>query len=160
MAQKFIKAQNKNSHSEAYGKYFAQAVYDSHFIGTEELADFIQRQASVKKSDIKAVLQEPEGQARWHRYLQGWILIDRCDEGGGLLCRYDHHPSCTLPARDNPCGSWSEQEGGWFREAEVRERHHAAEGRDLRGDSRQCHERRIRRFIEFRQRVFDWLRHR
>lgn len=58
MAQKFIKAQNKNSHSEAYGKYFAQAVYDSHFIGTEELADFIQRQASVKKSDIKAVLQE------------------------------------------------------------------------------------------------------
>ena len=58
MAQKFIKAQNKNSHSEAFGKYFAQAVYDSHFIGTEELADFIQRQASVKKSDIKAVLQE------------------------------------------------------------------------------------------------------
>ena len=34
------------------------AVYDNHFIGTEELADFIQRQASVKKSDIKAVLQE------------------------------------------------------------------------------------------------------
>ena len=58
MAQKFIKAQNKNSHSEAFGKYFAQAVYDSHFIGTEELAEFIQRQASVKKSDIKAVLQE------------------------------------------------------------------------------------------------------
>ena len=58
MAQKFIKAQNNNSHSEAYGKYFAQAVYDNHFIGTEELADFIQRQASVKKSDIKAVLQE------------------------------------------------------------------------------------------------------
>lgn len=58
MAQKFIKAQNKNSHSEAFGKYFAQAVYDNHFIGTEELADFIQRQASVKKSDIKAVLQE------------------------------------------------------------------------------------------------------
>ena len=58
MAQKFIKAQNKNSHSDAYGKYFAQAVYDNHFIGTEELADFIQRQASVKKSDIKAVLQE------------------------------------------------------------------------------------------------------
>jgi predicted histone-like DNA-binding protein len=58
MAQKFIKAQNKNSHSEAFGKYFAQAVYDNHFIGTEDLADFIQRQASVKKSDIKAVLQE------------------------------------------------------------------------------------------------------
>ena len=58
MAQKFIKSQNKNSHSEAYGKYYATAVYDNNFIGTEELADFIQRQASVKKSDIKAVLQE------------------------------------------------------------------------------------------------------
>ena len=58
MSQKFIKSKNKNSFSQAYGKYFAQAVYDNHFIGTEELSDFIQRQASVKKSDIKAVLQE------------------------------------------------------------------------------------------------------
>ena len=58
MSQKFIKSQNKNSFSAAYGKYFATAVYDNHFIGTEELSDFIQRQASVKKSDIKAVLQE------------------------------------------------------------------------------------------------------
>ena len=70
MAQKFIKAQNKNSHSEAFGKYFAQAVYDSHFIGTEELADFIQRQASVKKSDIKAVLQEL-GEALKHFFEMG-----------------------------------------------------------------------------------------
>ena len=52
MSQKFIKSQNKNSSSQAFGKYFAQAVYDNHFVGTEELADFIQRQASVKKSDI------------------------------------------------------------------------------------------------------------
>ena len=37
MSQKFIKSQNKNSFSQAYGKYFAQAVYDNHFIGTEEL---------------------------------------------------------------------------------------------------------------------------
>ena len=58
MSQKFIKSQNKNSQSPAYGKYFATAVYDNHFIGTEELSEFIQRQASVKKSDIKAVLQE------------------------------------------------------------------------------------------------------
>jgi predicted histone-like DNA-binding protein len=58
MSQKYIKSQNNNSHSEAYGKYYAMAVYDNHFIGTEELADFIQRQASIKKSDIKAVLQE------------------------------------------------------------------------------------------------------
>ena len=58
MSQKYIKRQNKNSHNVAFGKYYATAVYDSHFIGTEELADFIQRQASVKKSDIKAVLDE------------------------------------------------------------------------------------------------------
>ena len=70
MSQKFIKSQNKNSHSQAFGKYFAQAVYDSHFVGTEELADFIQRQASVKKSDIKAVLQEL-GEALKHFFEMG-----------------------------------------------------------------------------------------
>ena len=58
MSQKYIKRKNKNSYNAAYGKYFATAVYDNHFIGTEELADFIQSQASVKKSDIKAVLDE------------------------------------------------------------------------------------------------------
>ena len=58
MSQKYIKRKNKNSYNAAYGKYYATAVYDNHFIGTEELADFIQSQASVKKSDIKAVLDE------------------------------------------------------------------------------------------------------
>ena len=70
MSQKFIKSQNKNSHSEAYGKYYATAVYDNNFIGTEELSDFIQRQASVKKSDIKAVLQEM-GEAFKHFFEMG-----------------------------------------------------------------------------------------
>ena len=70
MSQKFIKSQNKNSQSKAFGKYFAQAVYDNHFVGTEELADFIQRQASVKKSDIKAVLQEL-GEALKHFFEMG-----------------------------------------------------------------------------------------
>ena len=58
MSQKFKKIQNKNDESTAYGKWFATAVYDQHFIETEQLADFIQTQASVKKSDIKAVLDE------------------------------------------------------------------------------------------------------
>jgi len=70
MSQKYIKSQNKNSHSVAYGKYYATAVYDSNFVGTEELADFIQRQASVKKSDIKAVLQEL-GEALKHFFEMG-----------------------------------------------------------------------------------------
>ena len=61
MAQKFKKLQNTNDDSTAYGKWFATAVYDQHFIETEELANFIQTQASVKKSDIKAVLDELGG---------------------------------------------------------------------------------------------------
>ena len=61
MSQKFTKLQNKNDESTAYGKWFATAVYDQHFIETEQLADFIQTQASVKKSDIKAVLDELGG---------------------------------------------------------------------------------------------------
>ena len=36
-------------------------MYDQHFIETEELANYIQQQASVKKSDIKAVLDELGG---------------------------------------------------------------------------------------------------
>ena len=58
MSQKFKKLQNQNDDSTAFGKWFATAVYDQHFITTEELAEFIQTQASVKKSDIKAVLDE------------------------------------------------------------------------------------------------------
>ena len=58
MSQKYIKTQNKNDKSAVYGKYYAQAVYDNRFIGTSELADFIQTQATVKRSDIKAVLDE------------------------------------------------------------------------------------------------------
>ena len=61
MSQIFKKLQNKNDESTAYGKWFATAVYDQHFIETEELAEFIQTQASVKKSDIKAVLDELGG---------------------------------------------------------------------------------------------------
>ena len=58
MSQKFKKIQNTNDESTAYGKWFATAVYDQHFIETDQLADFIQTQATVKKSDIKAVLDE------------------------------------------------------------------------------------------------------
>jgi uncharacterized membrane protein YgcG len=44
MSQKYIKAKNNNEkNTAAYGKYFAQAVYDNHFVETEQLADFIQK---------------------------------------------------------------------------------------------------------------------
>ena len=70
MSQKFIKSKNNNQYNTSYGKYFAVAVYDNHFVGTDELAEFIQRQASVKKSDIKAVLQEL-GEAMKHFFEMG-----------------------------------------------------------------------------------------
>ena len=70
MSQKFIKTKNNNQYNASYGKYFATAVYDNHFVGTDELAEFIQRQASVKKSDIKAVLQEL-GDAMKHFFEMG-----------------------------------------------------------------------------------------
>ena len=71
MSQKFIKLKNNNrANVKAYGKFFATAVYDNHFVGTDEIADFIQRQASVKKSDIKAVLQEL-GEAMKHFFEMG-----------------------------------------------------------------------------------------
>ena len=70
MSQKFIKLKNNNRMNKAFGKFFATAVYDNHFVGTDEIADFIQRQASVKKSDIKAVLQEL-GEAMKHFFEMG-----------------------------------------------------------------------------------------
>jgi len=70
MSQKFIKTQNKIKDSKAFGKYFAKAVYDNNFIGTDDLGEFIQTQCSVKKSDIKAVLQEL-GEAMKHFFELG-----------------------------------------------------------------------------------------
>ena len=59
MSQKYIKSQNKNSHNaKTYGKYYAKATYDEKFIETDEIADFIQTQATLKRSDIKAALDE------------------------------------------------------------------------------------------------------
>ena len=58
MSQKYIKSKNNNPKSPAYGKYYAQAVYDENFIETEEIALFIQQQATLKKSDIIATLTE------------------------------------------------------------------------------------------------------
>ena len=53
MSQKYIKKKNNNAESTAYGKYYATAVYDEHFIETEDIAGFIQSQASLKRSDWK-----------------------------------------------------------------------------------------------------------
>ena len=70
MSQKYIKMQNKNRDSAAFGKYFATAVYDKKFVETDELASFIHQQASVKKSDIGAVLDEL-GEAMKHYFELG-----------------------------------------------------------------------------------------
>ena len=119
MSQKFVKIKNNNkNNAKTYGKYYAKAVYDNHFVGTDEIADFIQSQASVKKSDIKAVLQElgeamkhffemgqkiklegPENQAGGHRNPEGRFLEHRCKQARGLHREHHHHPSCAVSAR-------------------------------------------------------------
>jgi len=54
---KYTKYQNKNRMSRAYGKWYARAqVLDA--VSTDELAEEIQRNASVKYSDVVAVLRE------------------------------------------------------------------------------------------------------
>jgi predicted histone-like DNA-binding protein len=59
MSQKYIKSKNNNSHNaKSYNKYYAKPVYDEKFIETDEIADFIQTQATLKRSDIKAALDE------------------------------------------------------------------------------------------------------
>ena len=71
MSQKYIKTQNKNNQSAAYGKYYAQAVYDTKFIETEELASFIQTQASVK--NIKSTVGLSKAEARHILYWTGRV---------------------------------------------------------------------------------------
>ncbi len=144
MSQKFKKIQNKNDESTAYGKWFATAVYDQHFIETEELANFIQTQASVKKSDIKAVLDElgsamkhffELGQRR-HRHLQSGILEHRNDREGGLRRADHHHAKGALPARDGARGRRTKGEQAGQDQPEVCRGQEPREGRGLRGDLR------------------------
>ena len=54
---RYTKYQNNNRMSKAYGKWYARAqVVD--VVSTDELAEEIQRNASVKHSDVLAVLKE------------------------------------------------------------------------------------------------------
>ena len=76
MSQKFTKLQNNNKKSAAYGKWFATAVYDQRFVETEELANYIQQHASVKKSDIKAVLDELGGAMKHYFELGQKVKLD------------------------------------------------------------------------------------
>ena len=58
MSQKFIKKKQTSPKSLGYGKFYAKAVYNQKHITTRQLADFIQQQASLKRSDCIAVLDE------------------------------------------------------------------------------------------------------
>jgi len=49
---------NNQYNPKCYGKYYAKPVYDKNFVETDEIADFIQTQATLKRSDIKASLDE------------------------------------------------------------------------------------------------------
>ena len=55
MPQKVQKYMNTNELSKTFGKFYVRPVYPKRHIGTNELAEFIQTQCTVKMSDIKAV---------------------------------------------------------------------------------------------------------
>ena len=76
MAQKLQIYKNTNEESKIFGKYLVRAVYDNRFIGTSELADFIQTQCTVKRSDIKAVLDELGGAFKHYFELGQKIKLD------------------------------------------------------------------------------------
>ena len=57
MAVLYRLSQNKMSKSSAYGKWFAQAVMTD-TVDTDELASIMQRNCTLKKSDINAVITE------------------------------------------------------------------------------------------------------
>ena len=76
MSQKVQKYRNTNELSKMFGKYYVRAVYDEKFITTSELADFIQMQASVKRSDCKAVLDELGAAMKHYFELGQKIRID------------------------------------------------------------------------------------
>ena len=57
-------AKNNNEHSPIFGKYTARPVYPDEFVDLNEVAEFIQTQASVKRSDCKAVIDELGGAIR------------------------------------------------------------------------------------------------
>ncbi len=48
---------NNRKNTKAYGKWFAKAVQTNTY-GTDELAQEVQRNCSMKKSDVKAVIEE------------------------------------------------------------------------------------------------------
>ena len=70
MANKYALQKNTNSKSLAFGKYYGRPLYDDKFVELDELAEFIQAQASVKRSDCKAVIDEL-GNAIQHYLGQG-----------------------------------------------------------------------------------------
>lgn len=61
---------NNNEKSATYGKYHARPQYADKFVPLDDIAAFIEKQASVKCSDCKAVIQEL-GEAIQHHLKMG-----------------------------------------------------------------------------------------
>ena len=93
MSQKVQRYRNTNELSKMYGKYYVRAVYDNKFITTQELAEFIQTQCTVKRSDCKAVLDEL-GYAMKHFFELGQKI--RLDNIGIFKVGISSSPSDTL----------------------------------------------------------------
>ena len=101
MSQKVQRYCNTNEQSKSFGKYFVRPVYDEKFITTDELADFIQTQCTVKRSDCKAVLDEL-GSAFKHYFELGQKI--KLDSIGIFKVGLSSACSDTLSERDaNGC---------------------------------------------------------
>ena len=54
----YVKYQNKNEESKAYGKWYARVQHQNREVDLEELATTMQENCTVKRADILAVLSE------------------------------------------------------------------------------------------------------
>ena len=93
MSQKIQVYKNTSRDSASFGKYYVRPVYDDGYITTDQLADYIQMQASVKRSDCKAVLDEL-GSAFKHFFELGQKI--KLDNIGIFKVGVSSSPSNTL----------------------------------------------------------------
>ena len=72
----YVLQKNNNERSAIYGKYNARPVYPEEFIDLNVVAGYIQDQCSVKRSDVKAVIDELGGALRHYLGLGAKVKIE------------------------------------------------------------------------------------
>ena len=72
----YVLQKNNNEHSAIYGKYNARPVYQEEFVDLTEVAQYIQDQCSVKRSDVKAVIDELGGALKHYLKMGAKVKIE------------------------------------------------------------------------------------